>query len=146
MWWVAVEHGFQHGAGSYGGWALMVAVADGGPLRHIAVIDGFAAVASGTISIPVYGSPGSPAKLAFIGWEGDRGLTGDQLALGERWLGGDNLASSTADGTPDGWNTFGVDARLFDTRMPTGSGGPAVAAKSTRDTWFLGVLAIASQT
>ncbi|WP_211588879.1 hypothetical protein, partial [Allorhizocola rhizosphaerae] len=144
-WWVGVEHGFEPGVGSYGGWALLVVVADGGPRRHVAVIDGFHALKSGSVATPVYGMPGARASVAFVGWEGDRGIAGDRLRLGDRALGGDNVASSTADGTPDGWNTFGVDARLFDSHLPTGSGQPEITATTTGDVWILGVLAMASE-
>ncbi len=144
-WWVAVEQAFDSGVGSYGGWALVVVVADGGPARHVAVLDGYQAVKSGPAATPVYGTPGARAKVAFVGWEGDRGVAGDRLRLGDQALGGDNVASSTADGTPAGWNTFGVDAHVFDTRMPAGQDQPSVTATGAGDAWYLGVLALASE-
>ncbi|HCT80017.1 MAG TPA: hypothetical protein DGT23_26320 [Micromonosporaceae bacterium] len=151
MWWVAVDHGaFGSGIGAFGGWALVVVVEDGGPLRTVAVLDGYLPLRpSQSVSANVYGASGAAAKVALIGWEGDRGLAGDQLKLGGQPLGGStsgNVAASLTDGTPAGWNTFGVDARVFNGKLATGLGQPTITAITTEDAWILGTIAISALT
>ncbi|WP_020525107.1 sigma-70 family RNA polymerase sigma factor [Catelliglobosispora koreensis] len=148
-WWVAVDHGaFASGPGSYGGWALVIVVEDGGPLRTVTVLDGFVPMrGTQSISTAIYGRPGAEARFAFVGWEGDRGLSGDQLKVGGQPAGGGdatNIAASRADGTAAGWNTFGVDTRCFTGKIPAAPGD--VTATNTTDAWILGTVAIASVT
>jgi hypothetical protein len=144
--WLAVGGGaFVEGVNSFGGWALMVIYDDGGPARTVAVFDGCTPLHGATsFSSNVYGTPGTPARVGFLGWEGDRGITGDRLALGGQPLGGadkDNIAISRSDGTPAGWDTFGVDARVLDARLPARS-QQTVTASTTGDAWLLGAIAV----
>jgi DNA-directed RNA polymerase specialized sigma24 family protein len=231
-WWVAVPPGsFTAGVNTFGGWALMVIVNNGGRMRTVAIFDGCTSLrGTESFSSALYnspasarsagpsdssestssGSPGSPglsgpglpglpgspgsaggsgssgssgpsgslrsaggsgsaggvgtgvlAQIGFIGWEGDRGISGDRLKLGGEVLGtqvhgvgapGDrvpggtavgedgNIASSHTDGTPPGWNTFGVDARVL-TGHPADS-HPLLAAITSGDAWLLGALAL----
>lgn len=148
-WWVAVEeNAFASGFGAYGGWALVLVVEDTGPLRTVAVLDGCLPMhGSASVSAAIYGSAGAAAKVAFVGWEGDRGLAGDQLKLGSQPIGGTakgNIASSRTDGTTVDWNTFGVDARVLDGVIPAAAGG--ITATSTDDAWILSAVAISSLT
>jgi RNA polymerase sigma factor (sigma-70 family) len=138
-WWVAVNKGaFRTGTNTFGGWALVMVLRGGGPARTVAVFDGFTPLARGeSFSAPVFGAPGA-AQVGFVGWEGDRALTGDRVELGARSLGA-NVATSRAAGTPDGWHTFGTDARLLSTHM---SGSAALTATGGDDAWLLGPLAL----
>ena len=126
QWWLAVDRNvFDHGAGTFGGWSLVVLVADGGPARSVAIFDGFTPM-QGTESFTaaLFGTPGTKAQVGFVGWEGDRGIRGDRLKLGAVPLGGadrDNIAASRTGGTPAGWNTFGVDARVLSGALPVAS-------------------------
>lgn len=136
--WVAGATG-SHGVGSFGGWALLVVVKTAGPARDVTVLEGVHPLhGSASVTVPLYGLSKESTRLAFIGWEGDRGLTGDQLRLGEQLL-DDNVASSRTDGTAQGWNTYGVDARVYDGRFR----GRELTATSAGDAWILGVIALA---
>jgi hypothetical protein len=156
-WWVAVAgDAFATPArGAFGGWSLVVVVADGGAPRQIAVLDGFTPLDPGdayTVRVPGPGDAGvgpaspSPARVGLVAWEGDRGLRADRMTLGGRPLGGpdedpDNVAASRAAGTPAGWTTFGVDARVL-----AGTAGPgatsALRAVTRQDAFLLGPLAV----
>jgi RNA polymerase sigma factor (sigma-70 family) len=147
-WWVGVDRtAFSPGVGSFGGWSLLAVVADGGPPRVVAVLDGAVALPRGTSArVPVPGAPGAPAQVGFVGWETDRSITGDRLDLGGRPIDGaneNNAAASRTDGTASGWNTLGTDARVLQTRLPADQ--PAVVtARTGRDVWLLGALAISA--
>ncbi|GLI00437.1 sigma-70 family RNA polymerase sigma factor [Phytohabitans aurantiacus] len=138
-WWVAVDAGaFRTGMNAFGGWTLLMVVRGDGPARTVAVFDGFTALARGqSFTAPVFGAPGA-AQVGFVGWEGDRTLTGDRVTLGGRSL-GDNVAASRASGTPDGWHTFGTDARRLSTRI---SGSASLTATAGDDAWLLGPMAL----
>lgn len=145
-WWVAVPAGaLGSGRGAFGGWALLVVVAGGGPDRAVAVFDELSPLRDRPLSVPLFGYPGD-AQLGFVGWEGDRGLAGEQLRLDGARLGGgpdrDNIAASRADGTPAGWNTFGVDARVLDTAVSDRTGQPVLTSTGGRDAWLLGPVAL----
>jgi hypothetical protein len=145
-WWVAVPSGaFAPGFGSFGGWALVVVAEDGGLDRSVAVFDELTALRDEqSFSAAVYGNPGQ-ATIGFIGWEGDRGLTADQLSLGGTPLGGgdrDNLAAGRAAGTPAGWNTLGTDARVVGASFPGGGRRPTLTATTGRDAWLLGPVVV----
>jgi RNA polymerase sigma factor (sigma-70 family) len=147
QWWLAVDRGvFDGGAGSFGGWSLVVLVADGGPPRSVAIFDGFTPMqGTESFSAAVFGTAGSRAQVGFVGWEGDRGITGDRLRLGPTPLGGadaGNIAASRTGGTPVGWNTFGVDARVLNGAMPAVPREHTVTANTNGDAWLLGVIAL----
>ncbi|GAA4702770.1 sigma-70 family RNA polymerase sigma factor [Phytohabitans rumicis] len=140
-WWVAVDgEAFERGVNAFGGWALLLIVDAGGPERTVAVFDGFTPLPrEASFSSPVWGAAGA-ATVGLVAWEGDRTLTGERVTLGGRPLGDANLASSRADGTPDGWHTFGADARRLTGRLPTST--PTLTASTTRDAWLLGPVAL----
>lgn len=144
-WWVAVESGaFTDGRGAFGGWALLIVAEDGGPQRSVAVFDELTAIRDRPLSALLYGFPGE-ARISFLAWEGDRGLAGDQLQLDGAPPGGgdrDNAVASRTDGTPAGWNTLGVDARVLDTSVSGSADLPTLAASTGRDAWLLGPVAL----
>jgi hypothetical protein len=146
-WWLAVDAGaFDHGLARFGGWALVMVVEDGGPDRLVAVFDELTPLRDQqSFSAAVYGYPGE-ARVGFVGWEGDRGLTGERLRLDGASLGGadrDNLAGGRADGTGSGWNTFGTDARVVSAAFPAaGDHRPALTATTGSDAWLLGALVV----
>lgn len=88
--WVA---NIQAGTGQdrYAGWSLVVAYRNPSlPLRDLSVFEGFADVTTTTgnssVTIPVSGflTPATGtvnASVGFVVWEGDRGLTGEQVLL-----------------------------------------------------------------
>jgi RNA polymerase sigma factor (sigma-70 family) len=138
-WWLAVDKGaFRAGTNAFGGWTLLMVVRGRGPARTVAVFDGFTPLARGeSFSAPIFGAPGA-AQVGFVGWEGDRTLTGDRVTLGGRSI-GENVAASRAAGTPDGWHTFGTDARRLSTRI---SGSASLTATAGDDAWLLGPMAV----
>lgn len=79
------------GADRYGGWSLVVAYRNPAlPLRDLSIFEGFADVTTTTgndsVTIPVSGflTPATGtvnATVGFVTWEGDRGLTGEQVLL-----------------------------------------------------------------
>ncbi|MGX7677034.1 sigma-70 family RNA polymerase sigma factor [Plantactinospora sp. DSM 117369] len=148
-WWVGLHRGaFLGGIGAFGGWSLVAVVADGGPARAVAVLDGALALQrSGSVAVPLPGAPGADAQIGFVGWETDRASVGDRLDINASPVdrkNPNNTAASRADGTAAGWNTFGTDARVLQTRLP--SDRPAVVtARTGRDAWLLGALAISAK-
>ncbi|MEE6258269.1 sigma-70 family RNA polymerase sigma factor [Plantactinospora sonchi] len=148
-WWVGVDRrAFTPGIGSFGGWSLLAVVADGGPPRSVAVLDGALALRPGdSVSTALPGAAGAAAQIGFIGWETDRSTTGDRLDLAGSPVdrgNPSNAAASRTDGTAAGWNTLGTDARVLRTRLP--ENGPArLTARTGRDAWLLGALAISAE-
>ncbi|GIG97842.1 sigma-70 family RNA polymerase sigma factor [Plantactinospora mayteni] len=148
-WWVGLDRGaFVGGIGAFGGWSLVAVVADGGPPRTVAVLDGAVMLRpGGSASVPLPGTPGADAQIGFVGWETDRAIVGDRLDINAGpadQANPDNTAASRADGTAAGWNTFGTDARVLRTRLP--SDRPAVVtARTDRDAWLLGTIAISAK-
>ncbi|MPZ28534.1 MAG: sigma-70 family RNA polymerase sigma factor [Micromonosporaceae bacterium] len=144
-WWVAVDaHAFDRGRGAFGGWALLIVAEDGGSDRAVAVFDELTALRDETRSAGLFGNSGA-ARIGLVGWEGDRGLAGEQLRLDGAPLGGgdrDNLAGSRSDGNPTGWNTLGVDARVLGASVGGGGDQPTLTATSGRDAWLLGPVAV----
>ncbi|MFC0529143.1 sigma-70 family RNA polymerase sigma factor [Phytohabitans kaempferiae] len=141
-WWVAVDRDdLAGGYNAYGGWALLLVVDTGGPQRTVAVFDGFTPVArEGSYTSPLWGTPGD-ATVGLVAWEGDRTLTGERLTLGGTVIGGDNVAQSRSDGTPEGWHTLGTDARVLPARLRSAS---TLTVSSTTDAWLLGPVALVS--
>lgn len=147
-WWVGVDqHAFSLGVGAFGGWSLLAVVADGGPPRSVAVLDGALALRPGdSVSTPLPGAAGAAAQIGFVGWETDRATTGDRLDLAGSPVdqgNPSNAAASRTDGTAAGWNTFGTDARVLRTRLPD-NGPVRLTARTGRDAWLLGTLAISA--
>ncbi len=113
----------------YGGWALVVVYSAPGDSR-VTVYDGGLWV--GTNAPPPafrFAAPaGSTARVGVVGWEGDRGLTGDRMRLGGlctsattsltplRVDGGYGDPSNAFDSTASGWrssSSLGIDAKGF---------------------------------
>lgn len=147
QWWVGLDQrALATGTGKIGGWSLILVTEDTGAPKNVVVFDGFMLInQNSTFTAEVYGKAGSTAQIAMIGWEGDRGITGDEIRLGNSALGAtDNIAQSRADGTSPGWNTFGVDARKFTATMPTNPKDQSVTVKTAGDVWILSALAVAT--
>lgn len=74
-------------AGAWGGWTLVAAYEDERePLRTLAVWDGFEALHAGRRSLGVSMDgldvrPGAEGSLGLVGYNGDRGSTGDSLTV-----------------------------------------------------------------
>ncbi|MEE8603270.1 Ig-like domain-containing protein, partial [Euzebya tangerina] len=76
------------GGGRYGGWALIVAYRDQAePARNLTIFDGYDVVSNGNpINIALEGFQTPPlgtvrSEVGILSWEGDSGITGDQLSL-----------------------------------------------------------------
>lgn len=127
----------QAGSGEdrYAGWSLVVAYSDpAAPPRSIRVFDGLASIQSGDppLSIGIAGletpTAGTVrANVGLIGYEGDRGSSGDRVSLGGKFLAdasnpennvfNSSIARFGADVTtksPNFANQLGFDANLFD--------------------------------
>ncbi|GAB2595224.1 hypothetical protein Aab01nite_26210 [Paractinoplanes abujensis] len=128
----------QAGTGKdrYAGWALAVAYQNSAePMHSLRIFDGFGVVSSGdtSVKIPVSGfqTPQSGTVHATIGtvvYEGDLGLTGDNLTLDTQPMSDpanpqDNFFNSTvseggkwlnSDRSPGNKNLMGVDIDQFD--------------------------------
>ncbi len=82
---IALTEGSDDNTGYYAGWGMVVIYEDADlPMRNIAMFDGYAYVASGTLkySIPVSGFKSAQTgpvkvKLGFMAGEGDAGYSGD---------------------------------------------------------------------
>lgn len=146
-WWVAVpSSAFATGVGAFGGWALVAIVDDGGPERTVAVFDGLVAVSgSDPVTASLTGLTSGSATVGLIAWDGDRGRTGDKVLLDGVALTApspDNMLTSRAAGTANGWNTYGTDAVVL-----TGTAqnrDPVVSLVAGNDEWLLGALVIAT--
>ncbi|MDQ0787056.1 DUF3344 domain-containing protein [Streptomyces sp. B3I8] len=73
-------------AGSWGGWTLVVAYEKASePLRHLALWDGFEALAPGTRALVrmhrLPFAPGAHGLVGLVAYNGDRGRTGDSLSV-----------------------------------------------------------------
>lgn len=72
-------------AGAWGGWTLVAAWEHpDAPLRDVVIQDGFRATDGGEIRLDVTGlntAPGAAGRIGFVGYDGDRGSSGDALAV-----------------------------------------------------------------
>ncbi|MCX4983120.1 DUF3344 domain-containing protein [Streptomyces sp. NBC_00572] len=152
--------------GGWGGWTLVAAYEKASePLRRIAVWDGFETVGprSGELRVPLDGNRYDKAtngRLGVIAYDGDRGTSGDYLAVETRRSKSTRLSDSansaddvmnssiTEFGTgrtvrsPDGTNTLGYDSDVFDLRGALRDGADRVHVRSgsRKDTVWLGAL------
>jgi uncharacterized repeat protein (TIGR01451 family) len=137
------------GQGKWGGWALVVVVRDtAAPLRNLTVFDGFARILTGQeIDIDLSGFVTPPtgtvnAEIGTVGWDGDRGLTGDQLLLDGQPLANalnpadDVFNSSITDAgvalsnrNPPDANSFSVDADVLDATGLIANGARAATVR-----------------
>ncbi len=158
----------QAGTGNdrYGGWTLVVAYHESGePVRDLSVYDGLATVASGTTSTVTLDSIETPSSgtvhgtLGVVSWEGESGISGDSAKLNGATL-SDAVSPATnffnssisAAGSPVGakspdyLNQLGFDADLVgvDGLVAPGSTSATVDLSSTGDTYFAGVVTLAT--
>ncbi|CAN5808498.1 hypothetical protein BH10ACT1_BH10ACT1_39390 [soil metagenome] len=160
--------GAQVGTGSemFGGWTIVVVYRDAGlPLRSLVVLDGLSEVTTtpqATDSFDVGGFTVAPtgsrsAAIDLVVYEGDLGLTGDQLSVGGRALSnaanpvGNSFGSSASvfgaarpGLSPAVANLFGLDLDRFDISgvLPPGSTSTRIALTTTADVYLPGVVAI----
>ncbi|MFE0648867.1 DUF3344 domain-containing protein [Streptomyces sp. NPDC059534] len=152
--------------GGWGGWTLVAAYEKASePLRRIAVWDGFETIGPrrGELRVPVDGRrfpKGTRGRLGVIAYDGDRGTSGDYLAVdtsrSKRTRLSDSANSAndvmnssiTEFGTgrtvrfPDRTNTLGYDSDVFDLGGALREGGDRVEVRfgSRKDTVWLGAL------
>ncbi|TWF87405.1 DUF3344 domain-containing protein [Streptomyces capillispiralis] len=152
-------------AGGWGGWTLVVAYENAAePLRHLALWDGFAPLASREgVTMPLRDVPfaaGAGGRVGLVAYNGDRGTAGDSLVL---TAGGshstaftdpanpfdDVLNSTIADPgntaparVPAYTNTLGYDSDVFDLAggLPHAGDQAAFRLSSQRDAAWAGVL------
>ena len=149
-WWAA-DPQVLLGNNRYAGWSLVVVYSDpAAPVNQVTVFDGFAQVAKGgqPQSFTVVPRASGMARIGTVAWEGDLGIPGDAISLDGTDLvplGGTldptNVMDSSADGAIGPTNTFGTDVDSFDASVAT-TGDPVVTARTTGDTYFLGVLTV----
>ncbi|HWK26533.1 MAG TPA: NEW3 domain-containing protein [Solirubrobacter sp.] len=156
----------QSGTGldRYAGWALVIAYRDPAqPLRNLTVFDGLASIQQGDppLSIPVSGfrTPQYAAvrtSVGIVAYEGDRGSSGDRLALNGQLLGDaanppTNLFNSSvaAEGvdttgarTPGYVNQLGFDADriVADGVLPNNETSATFEASTTLDQYLIQVV------
>lgn len=118
------------GHGAFGGWGLVVVHTDpAAPTRTVLVFDGQARSGDGDAPELAIGGyrAGGTASVGLVAFDGDAGLPGDRLLVGDTPVGDatnpvDNVANSTIShgGAPVGGrlpvttNTFGVDVDQID--------------------------------
>ncbi len=149
-WWAA-DPQVLHGNNKYAGWSLVVVYDDPtAPVDQVTVFDGFAQVVKGgqPQSFTVVPRASGQARIGTVAWEGDLGIPGDAISLDGTDLvpqGGTqdstNVMDSSAAGALGPSNTFGTDVDSFGTTVAT-TGNPVVTARTTGDTYFLGVLTV----
>jgi len=142
----------------YAGWALVVVYEDGAHLSSadVTVYDGAALVASGSSqTFAINADPSSALRIGVVAWEGDRGLTGDELQLSDGdanspWTALTPMRGSTTLGTSDNAfdstalgsehpNTFGVDVKGFVPVQPPAAKS-TIRVTSSGDRYVLGAL------
>ncbi|MGW6420625.1 DUF3344 domain-containing protein [Streptomyces sp. NPDC055055] len=152
--------------GGWGGWTLVAVYEKASePLRRIGVWDGFETIGPrrGELRVPVDGNrfpKGTRGRLGVIAYDGDRGTSGDYLAvhtsrtksmrLSDSANSADDVMNSSitefgAGRTvrfPDGTNTLGYDSDVFDLREALREGGDRVEVRfgSRKDTVWLGAV------
>ncbi len=95
--------------GSYAGWSLVVAYANPvEPIRQLRIFDGFSSVGNNAVDSSVSGflTPDAgnfTVKLGIVAFEGDRGITGDQLQISK---GGATAFTQLSDGLNPATNFF----------------------------------------
>ena len=151
------------GSGAFGGWSLIVVVADpAAPLRSMVVLDGLTSVNDtdlppfvvGGFTVPPSGH--RAATLHTVAFEGDAGIGQDQLSLAGRPVtdaanplgntfnsSASNLGSAAAGVFPAAGNLFGVDVDRFDVsdRLVPGSTTATIGLTTTQDVFLLGAAA-----
>ncbi|MFD9031753.1 DUF3344 domain-containing protein [Streptomyces sp. NPDC059567] len=152
--------------GGWGGWTLVVAYENKEePLRRLAVWDGFETLGphTGPVRVALSDSAiprGSGGQLGMVAYDGDRGTSGDYLAVetgrSKTFLlsdyansAGDVMNSSITDSgagrierLPDHRNTLGYDSDVFDLEGALRHGAERLHVRfdSRQDTVWLGAL------
>ena len=144
----------------YGGWALVVVYSAPGGSR-VTVYDGSLWV--GTSTPPPafrFAAPaGTNARVGVVGWEGDRGLTGDRMRLGGlctsatrdlvplRPDGSYGSADNAFDSTAVGWrssSSLGIDAKGFaPAKLPCDVS--SLTPTTTGDQYLVGAITLRSE-
>jgi hypothetical protein len=156
-WWVADATARTGASNLFAGWSLQVVTsAPSGTQREVLIADGFQAVRHlRPIDLSISGRPGSSPRLGVVGWEGDDGMSGDQLGIEAsrtggvpaewNWLDPEGAGQPTnvgrgiaAGGTEP--NAFGVDIWSAQGLVPSYTSRPALRASTLKDTWYLGVV------
>ncbi|HEY7428392.1 MAG TPA: isopeptide-forming domain-containing fimbrial protein, partial [Gemmataceae bacterium] len=154
-------------AGTYAGWSLVVAYsAPGAPARNLTVFNGFAAQASTdpALNIPISGFVAPPAgpvnaKVGVVAYEGDRGTTGDSMALNGKQLsdaatpannffdsGISNLGVLQTAKNPNFVNQMGFDAKVVNApsgAIPNSATSATITLTTSGDGYFPGVVTTA---
>ncbi|WP_279165027.1 hypothetical protein [Thermus scotoductus] len=153
------------GLGFYAGWALVVAYRDpNATFKNLVVYNGLAVVSANNPATIVPSGFLTPAtgtvnaRVGAVAFEGDAGITGDQLLLnGQAISDAQNPAnnffnSSVSDmgtrftnKTPNFLNQMAVDVDRFDAtgRIPNGATSATLTFTSTQDVYFPAVLTFA---
>ncbi|MEU5218808.1 DUF3344 domain-containing protein [Streptomyces sp. NPDC020807] len=152
--------------GGWGGWTLVAAYEKASePLRRMSVWDGFETVGpgDGDLRVALDGKrypKGTGGQLGVVAYDGDRGTSGDFLAVETGKSASTRLADSanSADDVmnssitefgagrtvrfPDGTNTLGYDSDVFDLGEALSEGADRVHVRigSPKDTVWLGAL------
>lgn len=168
----------QNQQNEYAGWALVVAVEDPkAPARNLTVFDGFDSVSSSRTLPPftVSGFVTPPngdirTSVGVVAYEGDRGITGDQLSLNQSRMQAEgrsgaltdtsNLLNNSFNSTisrngvnvtsrnPDHVNQLGFDADVFSVGKPiirNGDTSATITLTSSGDQYFPGVVTFATE-
>jgi uncharacterized repeat protein (TIGR01451 family) len=160
---VQANQGYNH----YAGWSLVVAYSSPGqPARNLTIFDGYGAVSSSStprVNIPVSGFVAPPtgavnARVGFVAYEGDAGLSGDSVALDNTVLGNATnpsnnffnsaisyLGSYVNTKTPNYNNQLGYDEAIVAANgvIPNSATSAVVRLTTSGDTYFPGVVTTA---
>lgn len=150
---------------SYAGWQVVVAYRDpSSPPRNLSIFAGHRSISPGAgVSIPISGfqAPASGdvnASVTVLGFEGDFGLTGDQLQLGtQQMVNASNPVNNIFNGSvsdagarvtarnPAWANTLGVDSDTFTSTnaIATSATSVNVAMSTTNDVYYVATFATA---
>ncbi|QGQ20469.1 tandem-95 repeat protein [Cellulomonas sp. JZ18] len=159
----------------YAGWSLVVAVADpAAPARNLTVFDGFGSVNSGdplpTFTVSGFVTPPNGdirTSVGVVTYEGDRGITGDQLRLNGATLGAEGNLSDAANPLSNSFNSsisrnganvttrnpayvnqLGFDADVFSVGKPiikNGDTSATITLTTSGDQYFPGVVTFATE-
>jgi large repetitive protein len=164
-WWGADVVSQAARSDEYAGWSLVVAYRNPAlPLRDLTVFDGFTQITTRdqqTLNISGFLTPPTgPVKtqLGVIAYEGDLGLTGDQMKLNDVPLqdqvvrpnnffdsGNTALGRLVTTRNPDYRNMLGYDVKLIqaDGILPNGSTSARIGLTTAGDVYYPGVVTAA---
>jgi uncharacterized repeat protein (TIGR01451 family) len=151
------------GADRHAGWSLVVAYEDASqPARNLTIFDGFGQVALNAhvpITVSGFKTPLTGAvntQVGIVAYEGDRGLTGDGVALNGTPIGDvshptgnffdssiSNLGTPVSGSSPDYKNQLGFDAGLLAVPsgvVPNGATSANIDLTTVNDRYLPGVV------